>query len=898
MAKLFSDEELGLQSTIQNDGPVTCLGITFASDAERRAYFREELRKKLPELKQLEGFPIGEDDDIIALSDPPYYTACPNPWLNDFVNEWEKEKEQLIAEGKRVKDKEVTEPYASDVSEGKNNPIYMAHTYHTKVPHPAIMRYILYYTEPGDIIFDGFCGTGMTGVAAQSCSNQNGLFHNKIESEFLKLFGHKPNWGIRHAICGDLSPYATTIAYNYNTATNVKEISQEGARILQSVEDRCSWMYSTMHNGKPIGKINCLVWSEVMQCPHCGERFTYWDVSMDHTNKKLLDDFNCPKCNSLLTKKNVQFVFETQYDVNLNKTVNIIKHEPIFMVYTVNGKRFTKKVDDYDISIIDKISHTDSSCFIPTDELPIGYNTEQPKRAQGYHYISQFYTRRNLLALSILFDEIKKSKYSNKLLFIFTGIVVRSTQMNRMQINYYFNGGGGWCSAGLKGTLYIPHFPIEISVIEQAQSKLKAYLESSTLLDANNTNSIYVSSAENSNLIDNSIDYIFTDPPFGANINYSELNFIPEAWLKVKTNNQTEAIENTSQNKDANFYFAEMQKCFREYYRILKPGKWMTVEFSNTKASIWNFIQNSITSVGFVIVNVASLDKKQGSYKSITTPTAVKQDLVITCYKPTDKLVQKFEQTVDTAIHTWDFIEELLEHLPVHVLREMKTTAVVERSPKILYDRLISYYVQHGYAIPMNAQEFQRGLRERFVERDGMFFTTEQVLKYEDAKAKSDGVVPLGLFISSEAEGIQWLKNKLQYGPKTYQQLQPDWMQDMVTGKKGDIIPELLTILEDNFIKDDDGAWHLPNPEKEADLEIMRNKHLQKEFNLYVEQASKPRVKLKEVRLEALRYGFKECYRSKDFQTIVLVASRIPEALVMEDEVLLQYYDIAASRVN
>ncbi len=69
-------------------------------------------------------------------------------------------------EGKRSANFDVDEPYASDVSEGKNNPIYNAHTYHTKVPHPAIMRYLLYYTQPGDIVLDGFAGTGMTGVAA------------------------------------------------------------------------------------------------------------------------------------------------------------------------------------------------------------------------------------------------------------------------------------------------------------------------------------------------------------------------------------------------------------------------------------------------------------------------------------------------------------------------------------------------------------------------------------------------------------------------------------------------------------------------------------------------------------------------------------------------------------
>src|SRR5688572_2983778 len=110
---------------------IVCLGKTFENDDQRREYFREELRKKLQELKKLEGFPVGEDEDILNLSDPPYYTACPNPWLDDFIKEWEIHKEKISG---RKTDFRVEEPYASDVSEGKNNSIYNAHSYHTKVP--------------------------------------------------------------------------------------------------------------------------------------------------------------------------------------------------------------------------------------------------------------------------------------------------------------------------------------------------------------------------------------------------------------------------------------------------------------------------------------------------------------------------------------------------------------------------------------------------------------------------------------------------------------------------------------------------------------------------------------------------------------------------------------------
>ena len=67
-------------------GPVECLGLTFANDDERREYFLAKLAEKLkdPEFRAIEGFPIGTDEDILALSDPPYYTACPNPFIADF----------------------------------------------------------------------------------------------------------------------------------------------------------------------------------------------------------------------------------------------------------------------------------------------------------------------------------------------------------------------------------------------------------------------------------------------------------------------------------------------------------------------------------------------------------------------------------------------------------------------------------------------------------------------------------------------------------------------------------------------------------------------------------------------------------------------------------------------
>jgi len=468
----------------------------------------------------------------------------------------------------------------------------------------------------------------------------------------------------------------------------------------------------------------------------------------------------------------------------------------------------------------------------------------------------------------------------------------RATNRNRFSARNYFYGGGGWNLTGLANTLYIPSLPIETSILEILKSRLSTYNLIKDYLPVADDNVVSVASACSCNISDDSIDYIFIDPPFGANIMYSELNFVYESWLKVFTNNKSEAIINRSQHKTLFDYQTLMNRSFKEFYRVLKPGRWITIEFSNTSASVWNSIQNSLQGVGFVVVNVAALDKQQGSFNSVTSPTAVKQDLIITCFKPNDELVQKFQYNSDRANNVWDFTEELLEHLPVHLRRENSTTAVIERSPKILFDRLIAYYVQHGYQVPIDAAEFQKGLRDRFVERDGMYFTAEQAIEYEEKKKETSSFVSLALLVGSEAEGIEWLKRKLEEGPKTYSEILPDWMQDLVKPKKGDTLPELMQILDENFLKDENGYWHIPDLNDQAQLDAVKTKRLLKEFEVYVEAK-----KVKNARLEALRAGFKECYKNKDFATIVAVGDKIDEELLTTDEVLLRFYDIASSRI-
>ena len=462
---------------VRNDGPVTCLGITFENDEARRTHFTEELRQKLkdPEFRNIEGFPIGEDEDILNLSDPPYYTACPNPWIADFIAEWDAQKPEQ-PEGYTYH----REPFAADVSEGRSGIFYDAHSYHTKVPHKAIMRYILHYTEPGDIVFDGFCGTGMTGVAAQMCGDRDVVMSlgyqvkpdGTVMQEETDTDGKK-EWipfsrlGARRAVLNDLSPAATFIAYNYNTPVDVAVFEREAKSILKEVEEEWGWMYETRYTDDNIkGKINYTVWSDVFVCPECTGEVVFWEVAVDKRAWKIGSSFPCSRCDADLTKRNMERAWETRYDSAIGETVRQAKQVPVLINYSVEGVkgRFEKTPDERDLELIGKIRKSEITYWFPTDEIPDGDKTGEPMRL-GISKVHQFYTPRNLAILSALRQKAKDSQVKRELQFLVNSYdLTHSTLMSR--IIFKIGGKKPILTGCQSGTLYVPSLSVEKNIIE------------------------------------------------------------------------------------------------------------------------------------------------------------------------------------------------------------------------------------------------------------------------------------------------------------------------------------------------------------------------------------------------------------------------------------------------
>lgn len=911
---------LGNENDPKASGPVECLGMTFESDEARRAHFTKLLREKLkdPEFRAIEGFPIGTDEAILELSDPPYYTACPNPWLNSFVELWGSEKESEDKTYHR-------EPVSVDVSVGKTDPLYMAHSYHTKVPHKAIVPSILHYTKPGDIVLDGFSGSGMTGVAAQWCQNPSNDFKDEIELKYAEEGKTSPQWGARKIVLNDLSPEATFIGANYNTPLDTSEFYQAGMNLLDEVESELGWMYTTLHtDGQTKAPIEYTVWSQVFSCPHCAGEINFFKEALDHENRLVKDEFDCPSCGATLNKKSLNKVITSKFDSEINSNVDVIKREPVLICYKLGKSRLEKEPDDTDLSILKSLEDIRINSSFPAELLPKMHMTHERARMDysGITHVHHFFEKRALLTLSLLWDKAKaypSKRIRNFLLYWLDQSIWGFSLLNRYRLRAYSH-----VNQYLTGVYYVPSQNAEPAPRYNLENKLKRLNKVFTEFKTNYNNAVVsCGSVTSLGVSDNSIDYIFTDPPFGENIYYSDLNYLVESWHGVMTNAQKEAIVDRCRKKEINDYQGLMAMAFSEYYRVLKEGHWMTVVFSNSKASVWNAIQVALQQAGFVVAEVTALDKKQGSYRQVTSTTAVKQDLVISAYKPSNDLEEKFSISEGSELAVWDFIKTHLDFLPIVKTNNGEISFMPERSAKVLFDRTVAWFIKHNKLVPLSASEFHKKLSNDYFERDGMYFLLEQVSVYDKKRINTSGPTQLSILVEDEVSTIEWLKQMLRFKPLTQQDIQPIFLREITSWNKNEQLLELRDILELNFLKYDGldevpaqihtylstnfkdmrgldkndpklvakakDRWYVPDPNKAADLEKVRLRALLKEFETYKEE----KKKIKQPRAEALRAGFNTAWEAQDFQTILDISAKIPPAVLQEDEKLLMFYDNA-----
>lgn len=549
-----------------------------------------------------------------------------------------------------------SEPVAEGVSAGKNTYTYDAHTYHTKVPPQGIAEVIRNYLPKGGVIVDPFAGSGMTGVAARTVGAD--------------------------VILNELSPAASFIADRFTRGCDPAAFASAVKVVCDGLRDLRRDLYTTHCRTCGIEtEILYTVWSYRVCCDACDHEFVLWDQCRRYgktvREHKIVSEFPCPCCKATVKKS------------RLKRTTA----EPVLLGYRccVRGQ-VEHPLTDEDRARIQRIEAAPplAAGFVPTMELPDGVNLSQPKR-HGLTSIDRLYTSRNLSAMSHLWREIhriKDNEIAGFLSFVFTSLYQRVTRLSEFRF---------WGGSGNTARFNVPHIFNEANVFltfERKARSIQDHLET-TAQSYSGRCVVHTGSATDlSFLPDNSCDLVFTDPPFGANINYSEMNILWESWLGAFTDAKDEAIVNRSQKKDVARYGELMTASLMECHRVLRPDHWMILVFMNSSQSVWQALRNAVLDAGFSIERVDIFDKQHGTFKQFVSDNTAGCDLLLHCRKSdVVRTAVAVAATNGAAESVRIFLGERLAAIPklpyLHVERDEETDYRMLYS-EFLADRLMA----------------------------------------------------------------------------------------------------------------------------------------------------------------------------------------------------------------
>ena len=622
-----------------------------------------------------------------------YYSGDkPNPTLRAFVD-----RHMATHPYDPATDSYDVPAFDRSIDTTKATAIYNMHTYWSKKPHDAIRQYIAHYTQPSDLVLDPFCGSGSTALAAL------------MEG--------------RAAIAIDRSPAATFITKNYCTPVDTRALQQAFEELKARVKPEIDWLYETRCD-RCDGKATTgyTVYSQVFQCPRCLNKVPLFDctevegLAKNGAQKQIRA---CPHCHALGNVEEIS---------TRSKTFGA---EPVLVSYLCQSgckpARGERKHNDpdarkrdyfqrYDLAKIAEIETKPIPHWYPDIEMIRGQETcaKRDLAAQGIHRVSDLFTKRNLWALAAILQGIRSENVpvtQDALLFIVTSMCLFVTKMHQDN-----SGTGGNIT---KGTYYLPPIFKDMQVWDayaRKASTITIGLGSATQQYRSKKLAISTQSATDiGRLLTHSVDFIFTDPPYADKVQYGELNFVWEAWLGLDTHwHDEEIIVNDVRGKSEADWAFMMRKAMAECYRVLKPGRWLSLCYHDTAEGTWALVQDIMAEAGFLSDNgegALYIDTGQKSYNQLTADKVTKRDLVINFRKP------RLGEIGGIAITGLEDPTTFAEKVRT-IIRDYLSIHPGETKDRI-YDEVVSKMVRAGLMEAHNFDELLAQVAEETVEVHG-----------------------------------------------------------------------------------------------------------------------------------------------------------------------------------
>ena len=498
---------------------------------------------------------------------------------------------------------------------------YNTFPYPTKISPEAIAVYIASATNPDDTVLDAFAGSGSTGIAALLAEHPT----EKMQ-ETANALGVEPIWGKRNAILYEIGTYAAFATKTITNRLTAAEYARAVDDFIKKAEKLASGMYAAKSPDGRDGYIRYAIWTEVLICPECDAEIEYFKNGTSRNPATFYDKIECPHCHRTSLVEAMSFATEEHYDKLLKKTI-LRKKRRIAWVYGTSGKENWDRIaTEDDIALVQKLEKE----FSPSDD-PRKIEWGDLHRA-GYHFgishLHHFYTSRNYLVMSELWKlaECYPEREANALkLLLLSYNGAHCTLMTRIVAKH--DSRDFVLTGAQSGVLYISKLPVEKNILLGLRRKAKPFQEAYKMLEnCHGTVEVRNISSEFMSEPDKSIDFVFTDPPFGDFIPYAEVNQINELWLPAVTERSSEVIISAAQNKDVDTYRNMLARVFGEIRRVTKDDRPIAVVFHAAKAAVWGAFSEAIQISGLEIKQSSFLDKTQASFKQVVSKTSVQGD--------------------------------------------------------------------------------------------------------------------------------------------------------------------------------------------------------------------------------------------------------------------------------
>jgi 16S rRNA G966 N2-methylase RsmD/predicted RNA-binding Zn-ribbon protein involved in translation (DUF1610 family) len=578
--------------------------------------------------------------------------------------------------------------YCTPLPASRTGALYSAFPYPTKISPEAIALFIAAHTKPGDTVFDGFAGSGTTGLAALLCENPSVELREKA-----KQLGLKVRWGARNAVLYELGALGAFVGRVLTNPVDPQEFRKAAEDILSATEETEGWMYRVKDPVGKMGAIRYVIWTDRLRCPSCGEERTLWDSCVTLKPARISSTFTCSSCGHEAPLGEAERLTETTYDDVLDQNRKLRLRSPIRIHGVTNKKTWSRPANRGDLRLLKKIAQEPIPETVPRVAIPWG-DLYRSGYHEGITHLHHFYTRRNLIVFARLWERTERYNgalrdalrfwllsYNASHATIMTRVVAKTGQNDLV------------VTSAQPGVLYVSGLPVEKSIFAGVRRKLSTIADAFEIIHGRKGKvTVRQHSTCEVELPDGSIDYVFTDPPFGGNIPYAEINFINEAWLDDYTDRKEEIIISKHQGKSLSEYEALMTSALSEAHRILKPNGKATVVFHSATAEVWNALQGSYKAAGFGVERASVLDKTQGSFKQVTTDGAVRGDPVL-------MLNKSGKQRSEKAHGVWQVAERLQQKAKL-------APDPVEQTAQRLYSRLVAHFLTHDQQVPVDADTF------------------------------------------------------------------------------------------------------------------------------------------------------------------------------------------------